>query len=192
MAMITVRKFVTLVEDVLTEAGIAADQPLRKVAIAAVVNNPYAGRFSEDLSEIIEPSDELGRQMGERLVTAMGQPLQSYGKSAIAGSRGEQEHANAYLTTRFANPIREAVGGGKAWVSSTSKRGGLGTRIDVPLACKDALFVRSHYDTITVCVPDAPEPDEVVVIIAGANRGRLNFRLGGPRFEEIEGKDGLR
>lgn len=191
--MFGIRKLATFIDETLSEAGLEAEQPLRKVAVAAVVSNPYAGHFSEDLREIIDFSEELGRMMSQRLVAAMaGQPVQSYGKAAIAGWRGEQEHANAFLTTAFANPIREAVGGGKAWISSTSKRGALGTSIDVPLACKDALYVRSHYDTITLSLPDAPQPDEVVVIIAAANRGRLNYRLGGIKFEEIEGQDGLR
>ena len=191
--MVKIRKIAVFIDETLSEAGLETDQPLRKVAVAAVVSNPYAGRYSEDLSEIIDFSEGLGQRLGQRLIDAMGgEPGQSYGKAAIAGWRGEQEHANAFLTTTFANPIRAAVGGGKAWISSTSKRGGLGTSIDVPLACKDALYVRSHYDTITLSLPDAPEPDEVVVIIAAANRGRLNYRLGGVKFEEIEGQDGLR
>jgi len=190
--MIKVRKFVTIVEHVLSQAGIEADDPLRKVAVAAVVNNPYAGRYSEDVSEIVDFSEKLGNQMGKLLVAAMGEPIQSYGKSAIVGVNGEVEHTHAFLTKVFADRIREAVGGGKAWVSSTGKRGAMGVSIDVPLACKDALFVRSHYDTMTVSLPDAPEPDEVVVIVVGANHGRLNYRLGGIKYEEIEGKDGLR
>lgn len=190
--MIKVRKFFTFVEHVVEESGIAVEPPLRKVAVAAVVNNPYAGRYSEDVSEIIEFSESLGDQLSALLVEAMGEPLQSYGKSAIAGLNGEVEHTHAFLTKVMADRLREAVGGGKAWISSTGKRGPMGTSIDVPLACKDALFVRSHYDTITVSVPDAPEPDEVVVIVAGANRGRPNFRLGGVKYEEIKGEDGLR
>ena len=190
--MIKVRKFVTFIEHVVEETGIEVDPPLRKVAVAAVVKNPYAGRFSEDVNDIVDESPALGRQMSQMLVEAMGEPVQSYGKSALAGTNGEVEHTHAFLTSVFANELREAVGGGKAWISSTGKRGPMGSSIDVPLACKDALFVRSHYDTITVCVPDAPEPDEVVVIIAGANRGRPNFRLGGLKYEEIKGEDGLR
>jgi hypothetical protein len=192
MTVVAVRKFYTFIEHVVGEAGIEVDPPLRKVAIAAVVSNPYAGRYSEDMSEIIAFSQGLGDRMSAMLVEAMGEPIQSYGKSAIAGTNGEVEHTHAFLTKVMADRLREAVGGGAAWISSTGKRGPMGTSIDVPLACKDALFVRSHYDTITVCVPDAPEPDEVVVIVAGANRGRPNFRLGGLKYEEIEGKDGLR
>jgi hypothetical protein len=187
-----IRKLLTVVEDVLVETGIDLDQPLRKVAVLAVVTNPYAGRYSADLSEITEFSRQLGDRMSKRLVEVMGELPQSYGKSAIAGLRGEVEHAHAFLTTVFADRLREAVGGGKAWISSTAKRGPMGASIDVPLASKDALFVRSHYDTLTVSVPDAPEPDEVVVIVAAANRGRPNFRLGGLKLEDVQGQDGLR
>ena len=186
------RKLLTLVEDVLVETGIDVDPPLRKAAVLAVVKNPYAGRYSADLSEIIEFSRELGELMSRRLVEAMGGPVQSYGKSAISGLHGEVEHGHAFLTSVFADRLRDAVGGGKAWISSTAKRGAMGTSIDVPLASKDALFVRSHYDTMTVGVADAPEADEIVVIVAGANRGRPNFRLGGLKFEDIQGEDGLR
>ena len=190
--MIRVRKFVTMIEHVVSEAELAVDPPLRKVAVAAVVNNPYAGSYSEGLNEIIGFSEALGEQMGKLLVQAMGEPVQSYGKSAIAGSNGEVEHTHAFLTKVMADQFRAAVGGGKAWISSSGKRGPMGTSIDVPMACKDALYVRSHYDTITVAIPDAPEPDEVVVVIAGANRGRPNFRLGGVRYEDVIGDDGLR
>jgi hypothetical protein len=192
--MYEIRKWVTIIDETLTnESGVGDGKPVIKIAVAAVIKNPYAGRFSEDLSEIVADSAELGAEFGQRLVAAVGdESAQSYGKSAIVGVNGEYEHGNAFLTTAFANPIREAVGGGKAWVPSTGKRGAIGASIDVPLACKDALYVRSHYDTLTISIPDAPAPDEVVVIVAVANRGRLNARLGGVKFEEVAGEDGLR
>jgi hypothetical protein len=104
---------------------------------------------------------------------------------------GEQEHANALLTTAFANPLRDAVGGGKAWISSFTKRAAAGATIDIPLACKDALYVRSHYDGMTITLHDAPQPDEVVIILCLANRGRLNARVGGLKLEDVKGQDGL-
>jgi hypothetical protein len=166
--------------------------PLRKVAIAAVVENPYAGRHVEDLRPMIAASEELGRAMGKRLVETLGPyKVQSYGKAGIAGLAGEQEHANALLTTTFANPLRDAVGGGKAWISSFTKRGPPGVSIDVPLASKDALYVRSHYDGMTIMLPDAPMPDEVAVIFCVANRGRIGARVGGLTFEDMKGEDGL-
>ena len=166
--------------------------PLRKVAVAAVVENPYAGQQVEDLRPMIAASEELGREMGKVLVETLGPyPVQSYGKAGIAGLAGEQEHANALLTTTFANPLRELVGGGKAWISSFMKRAVPGVQIDVPLACKDALYVRSHYDGMTVVLPDAPWPDEIAVIFCVANRGRIGARVGGLKFEDMKGEDGL-
>ncbi len=166
--------------------------PLRKVAVAAVVENPYAGRHVEDLRPMIAASEELGRDMGKVLLETLGPyQVQSYGKAGIAGLAGEQEHANALLTTTFANPLRDVVGGGKAWISSFTKRAAPGTPIDVPLASKDALYVRSHYDGMTVVLPDAPWPDEVAVIFCVANRGRIGARVGGLKFEDIKGEDGL-
>ena len=117
---------------------------------------------------------------------------QSYGKAGLVGLDGEQEHANALLTTTFANPLREAVSGGKAWIPSMTKCGGPGTSIDIPLASKDALYVRSHYDGMTITLHDGQLPREIAVIICLANRERLNARLGGLKFEDIEGKDGLK
>jgi hypothetical protein len=186
-----VRKWFSFVEHHVDHAHAHAI-PLRKVAIAAVVENPYAGRQVEDLRPMIEASEDLGRQMGKMLVEIFGPyKVQSYGKAGITGLAGEQEHANALLTTTFANPLREAVGGGKAWISSFTKRGPPGVPIDVPLASKDALYVRSHYDGMTIMLPDSPLPDEVAVIFCVANRGRIGARVGGLKFEDIKGQDGL-
>jgi hypothetical protein len=166
--------------------------PLRKVAVAAVVENPYAARHVEDLQPMIAASEELGREMGKVLLATLGSyEVQSYGKAGIAGLAGEQEHANALLTTTFANPLREVVGGGKAWISSFTKRAAPGVPIDIPLASKDALYVRSHYDGMTVLLPDAPLPDEIAVIFCVANRGRIGARVGGLKFEDMKGEDGL-
>jgi hypothetical protein len=186
------RKIYTFVEDSLSEAGKPGEPPLRKVAAVAVVENPHVGSYVEDLKPMIEGSADLGRKLAKIAVEALGlYRAESYGKGAIVGLAGEQEHANALLTTTFANPLRDAVGGGKAWISSMTKRGGPGTSIDVPLACKDALYVRSHYDGMTITLHDAPLPDEIAVIICLANRGRLNARVGGLRFEDVRGEDGL-
>ena len=166
--------------------------PLRKVAGIIVVENPFAGRRVEDLSPLIAASEALGYQLGEMVTGALAPfKAQSYGKAGIVGLAGEQEHANAVLTTTFANPLREAIGGGKAWISSFTKRGAPGTPIDVPLACKDALYVRSHYDGVTVVLPDAPQPDEIAVIFCVANRGRIGARVGGLAYDQVKGDDGL-
>lgn len=187
-----IRKLTTITEEIRSDKGIVADRPLRRVAAIAVVKNPYAGVYNEDLSEAINMSSELGIILGQTAVSSLMDPPESYGKAAIAGINGEIDHAHMFLTTVFANEFRKAVGGAKAWISSAGKIGMPGTPIDVPLAYKDALFVRSHYDAMEVRIPDAPLPDEVVVIAVVANRGRLNYRLGGLRKEDAKGQDGLR
>jgi hypothetical protein len=190
-----IRSWLAFSEEILeNETGRAADgAPLRKLAVACVLENPYAGRYSEDLSRLVKESPRLGEEFGRRLAAlAGGERIESYGKACIVGVEGEYEHGNALLTTAFADPVRAAIGGGKAWIPSSGKRGGPGTSIDVPLAHKDALYVRSHYDTMTVTPGDAPGPREIVAIFAAATRGRLHARLGGLKASEIKGQDGLR
>lgn len=190
---LNVRKWAELREETHTVCGHSDEGgPLIKVAVCAVVENPFAGRWAEDLSEVIDASEALGEEIAERAVRLLGAPPQSYGKGGLVGSRGEQEHVNAALTTVYGEALRRHAGGGLAWIPSMTKQGERGAVIDVPLAHKDALYVRSHYDGITVSVPDAPGPDEMVVIAAYANRGRINARLGGVPADAIAGEDGLR
>ena len=190
-----IRSWLSFSEEILAnESGQVADgAPVRKLAVVCVLANPYAGRFSQDLSQLVGPSPALGKEVGRRLrQLAGGDPVASYGKACIVGVDGEYEHGNALLTSAFADPVREAVGGGKAWISSTGKRGGPGTTIDVPLAHKDALYVRSHYDTMSITLHDAPMPREIAVIFCAATRGRLHARLGGLSAANVVGTDGLR
>lgn len=189
-----IRKWFLQVEDSLaTEMGADADgEPLRKIVIAACIHNPHAGRYVQDLSGWIEASAALGEEFGRRIqAAAQGRRIESYGKAILVGIDGEYEHGNALLTNPAANPIRDALGGGKSWVPSSGKRGGPGTILDIPLAHKDALYVRSHYDTVSVTFNDAPSRDEVLVCWAFATRGRLNARLGGLKAADIKGEDGL-
>jgi hypothetical protein len=189
-----IRKWFQFSEEThLSEMGQAVDgEPVRKHVIAATIANPYAKTFGTDLRAAIAASEQLGVEFGQRIVEiADGEPIQSYGKACIVGTNGEYEHGNALLTSLFANPIREAIGGGKAWVPSTGKRGGPGVTIDIPLAHKDALYVRSHYDTVTMSFADAPAPDEIVIIFAVATRGRPHARCGGLKAAQIKGLDGL-
>lgn len=190
-----IRKWYLQIEDTLAnETGVLADgAPVKKIIIAAAIHNPYAGRFSKNLDRIVKASPRLGDEFGRRIREAAGKTtIESYGKACLVGTAGEYEHGNAFLTSIFADPVRDAIGGGLSWVPSTGKRGGPGTEIDVPLAHKNALYVRSHYDTISASFGDAPAPDEVLVIFGFATRGRLHARLGGLKAGAIKGKDGLR
>ncbi|MGI9557888.1 MAG: amino acid synthesis family protein, partial [Solirubrobacterales bacterium] len=165
-----IRKIRTVVEEVHSDGGKTDGEPLVKVGVAVVVNNPYAGRpYSEDLSELVEPSAELGTLIGDRATDAVGGTVESHGKAVLVGLGGEQEHGNAIKTTTWGNPFREAFGGGRAWLPSTTKRCAPGAQVDVPLCFKDEIWVRSHYDTITMFIPDAPAPDEIVMIGAVAS-----------------------
>lgn len=190
-----IRKLYTIVDETRTlgpDETIDSGGPLRKVATAAVIANPVAGTHGEDLSAMISWGSSLGTLLGETACQALGDPVQSYGKGAVIGVLGEQEHGVALLTTEFGDALRSAVGGGQAWISSATKVGVPGTSIDVPLAHKDALYVRDHYDAIECRIPEAPLPGEIMVIAAVANRGRLLARCGGLAAGAITGRDGLR
>jgi hypothetical protein len=187
-----IKRTLAFVDEVAVEAGQSVSPPLRKVAVVAILDNPFAGKFESDLSPLTKASEEIGRHMSRMAIALLGpHKAESYGKGAIIGMNGEQEHGVAMLTTVFGNVLREAAGGGKAWISSLTKRAAPGASIDIPLAHKDALYVRSHYDGITITLPDAPLPNEIALICAFANRGRPNHRVGGPKASEIKGVDGL-
>jgi hypothetical protein len=189
-----IRKWFQQYEETLAnETGVLADgEPVRKYVIAAAIENPYAGEFQQDMSFIIDNSPDLGREFGRRIqVLAGDHEIVSYGKAILVGADGEYEHGNAFLTNPAANPVRDAIGGGKSWVPSTGKVGATGAILDVPLAHKNALYVRSHYDSISVSFNDAPRRDELLVVWAFATRGRLHARLGGLKAEDVIGEDGL-
>jgi hypothetical protein len=188
-----IHRTMTVVESrEIDEAGAPADRPLVKAAVAVVVENPFAGRYVEDLKPLIEASVPIGEMMGQMIVKAMGEhKVESYGKAGLVGINGQQEHANALLTSDFAAPIRKAIGGGVAWVSSMTKVTGAGVPIDVPMNHKDAIYVRSHYDGMSLTFHETPAPNEIVLIFCVASRGRLNARVGGLKAEDAKGVDGL-
>lgn len=187
-----IKRILTFLDEVRQEAGQRIEPPLRKVAAVAVLDNPFAGRYEPNLSPLTDASLEIGREISAVAVALLGaHKPESYGKGALIGMNGEQEHGVAMLTTVFGNAMREAAGGGKAWISSLTKRAAPGATIDIPLAHKEALYVRSHYDGMTIMLPDAPLPDEIAIICAYASRGRPNHRVGGPKASEIKGLDGL-
>lgn len=181
-----IKKMTIVREEFYEEAGQRAETPLCRLAVIAVVQNPAVGAYRQDLQAMIDASARLGREMADRLAEAFS-PLkvQSYGKAAIVGVAGEQEHGNALVSTVFADPFREAIGGGNAWISSITKIATVGTLVDIPLNHKDDVYVRSHYDTMSVGLPDSPRPDEIAVVFAVTNRGRLNARVGGLSHAEV-------
>ncbi|MGP3967271.1 amino acid synthesis family protein [Streptomyces sp. 6N223] len=175
-----VRRWVGLVEEIWHENGPEASVPLVKAVSGVVIKNPFAGHWAQDLSGLTAPSAALGTALGLRAVALLGgREVQSYGKGGIAGLAGEQEHVVACVTTVFGNALRDAVGGGAAWISSATKSAAAGASLDLPLAYKDELYVRSHYDAVTVSVPDAPRPDELLICAAVATGGRVHHRVGG-------------
>lgn len=189
-----VRKIVTVIEDVFIDGEKKAVKPVRKVAAIAVIKNPYAGTYQEDLNPLVDYSEEIGKTISERAVEALGKDrkVDSYGKAAIVGEKGELEHAAALLHPKLGTPLRSAVGGGKAIIPSVKKIGRMGDSVDIPLHFKDAAFVRSHFDGMTVSVGDAPKADEILLAVAVTDGGRLNQRVGGLKKEEVKGEDGLR
>jgi hypothetical protein len=190
-----VRKYVTIVEETVIEGGKKVDPPTRKAAAIAVIKNPFAGKYIENLDSLIDIGEALGGILGKKAVEALKiapEKAESYGKAAIVGVNGELEHAAAILHPKLGTPLRDAVGGGKAIIPSAKKMGGPGTEIDVPLHYKDAAFVRSHFDAMTVRVQDAPRSDEIVVAIVVTDSGRPHPRIGGLKKEEAKKEDGLR
>ncbi|MGJ7494640.1 amino acid synthesis family protein [Variovorax sp. RT4R15] len=190
-----IRKLVVQVDETRIEMGQAIDPPTRRAVAIAVIENPYAGRYSENLDELIAIGEELGALLGQKCVAALGiapGAAQSYGKAAIVGEAGELEHAAAILHPKLGAPLRLAVEKGAALVPSSKKRGTLGTAIDVPLGHKDAAFVRSHFDAVEARVSDAPRANEIVVAVAVTDSGRPLPRIGGLKVSEIKGEDGLK
>src|SRR4030066_2023587 len=190
-----VRKYVTIVEETVVEGGKRVDPPTRKAAAIAVIKNPFAGKYVEKLDELIDIGEELGGLLGEKAVEALKIPpknAESYGKAAIGGVDGELEHAAAILHPKLGTPLRDAGGGGNAIIPSAKQMGGPGTEIDVPLHYKDAAFVRSHFDAMSVRVQDAPRSDEIVVAIVVTASGRPPPRIGGLKKEEAKKEDGLK
>ena len=190
-----IRKIIVQTDEVRVEMGRDVQPPVRKALAMAVIENPFAGRYVENLDELIAIGEELGGLLGARCVQALGiepSQAQSYGKAAIVGEAGELEHAAAILHPKLGAPLRIAVEKGAALVPSSKKMGGLGTAIDVPLGHKDAAYVRSHFDAMEARVADAPRANEIVVAVVVTDSGRPLPRVGGLTVSEIKGVDGLR
>jgi Amino acid synthesis len=192
---VKIRKIATFVEETQSEMGRTIDPPTRRAAAVAVIENPYAGKYVEDLSELMLIGEQLGELLTLRAVAALGIPatsVESYGKAAAVGENGEIEHAAAILHPKLGTPVRRVLGKGAALIPSSKKRGGMGVALDVPLGHKDAAFVRSHFDGMEVRINDAPRANEIIVAVAVTDSGRPLARVGGLTKNEIKGEDGLR
>jgi hypothetical protein len=190
-----IRKLATFVEETRSEMGRAIEPPTRRAAAVAVIDNPYAGKYVEDLSELMEIGEELGELLTRRAVAALGiapTTAESYGKAAAVGENGEIEHAAAILHPKLGTPVRRVLGKGAALIPSSKKRGGMGVALDIPLGHKDAAFVRSHFDGMEVRINDAPRANEILVAVAVTDSGRPLARVGGLTKDNIKGEDGLR
>jgi hypothetical protein len=190
-----IRKLIVQVEETHREMGRDIVPATRKALAIAVIDNPCAGRYVEDLGELAEIGEQLGGLLGGRCVQALGiaaHQAESYGKAAIVGEDGELEHAAAILHPKLGAPLRKAVDKGAALVPSAKKMGAPGSAVDVPLGHKDAAYVRSHFDAIEARVADAPRAREIVVAVAVTDSGRPLARVGGLNKSEIKGQDGLR
>jgi Amino acid synthesis len=190
-----IRKIVTFVEETRSEMGKTVEPATRRAAAAAVIENPSAGRYVEDLTELTEIGEELGALLTERAVAALGIPgpsVESYGKAAAVGENGELEHVAALLHPKLGTPVRKVLGKGAALIPSSKKRGGPGVTLDIPLGHKDAAYVRSHFDAMEIRINDAPRANEILVAIALTDSGRPLARVGGLTKDQIKGEDGLR
>lgn len=189
------RKLITQVEDVRAEMGRAVSPPTRRALAAAVIENPFAGRYADDLSDLIDMGEALGDMLGREALAALGgdpDTIQGYGKAALVGENGELEHAAALLHPKLGAPLRAVIGGGKALVPSSKATGTAGETLDVPLGHKDAAYVRSHFDAMRLRINDAPRPNEIVVAVVLQQSGRPLPRVGGLKHTDITGADGLR
>ena len=194
MPDIEVRKIVTAIEEIYHEGGPPVDHPAKRGSIFAVIKNPFAGRYVEDIQPFMEDLKPLGVDLAQRLVAALGveaAQVEGYGKGAIIGAGGEIEHG-ALWHAPGGYAMREVLGGAKAIVPSTKKVGGVGTRLDVPVTHVNASYVRSHFDSIEVGINDAPRADEMVYVLVMTTGARVHSRAGGLEAQDIMGEDGLR
>lgn len=194
MHEIVIRKRLTQIEEIFHEGGKPAKEPLRRGAMLCVIRNPFAGRYVEDIAGFMDDLTPLGMAMAKSLLNALGgdpAAIQGYGKGAIIGSAGEQEHG-ALWHVPGGYAMREILGEAKAIVPSAKKVGGPGARLDVPVTHVNASYVRSHFDAMEIGIPDAPRADELLLALVMTTGSRIHARVGGLKASEIKGEDGLR
>lgn len=191
---VDIRKIVTGVEEVRHDGGPPLNVPHRKAWIASIIRNPFAGRHEPDIAWMMDELKPLGLECSKRLVAALGgdpKIVEAYGKGSLVGSSGEIEHG-ALWHVPGGYAMRELLGQALAIVPSSAKLGPMGASIDIPIHHKDACYVRSHFDAITVAVPDAPRADELMFVLAMTTGARPHARVGGLAASEISKWDGQR
>ncbi|MDQ0506068.1 amino acid synthesis family protein [Xanthobacter agilis] len=194
MPEVKVRKKILMIEEIFHEGGPVAATPRKRGAIINVIENPFAGRYVEDIAGFMDDLTPLGVAMAAELLKALGgdpATIDGYGKGAIVGAAGELEHG-ALWHVPGGYAMREILGDAKAIVPSTKKVGGPGTRLDVPVTHVNASYVRSHFDAMEVGVPDGPKADEIVLVLVMTSGPRVHARVGGLAAADIKGEDGLR
>ncbi|WP_333831894.1 amino acid synthesis family protein [Rubrimonas sp.] len=189
-----IRKIATHLEEIRHEGGAPLARPILRAWAAAVIANPFAGRFEPDIAGFMDDLKPLGLELSQRLLALLGgepSAVESYGKGAIVGAEGESEHG-ALWHVPGGYAMRELLGGAKAIVPSAMKLGGVGASLDLPLGHREAAYVRSHFDAIEIRIPDAPRPREIVYALAMTMGGRPHARVGGLTVDQVTGEDGLR
>ena len=183
-----IRRQLTIEDETLIEGGRQLDGPIRKVAAIVVIANPFAGRYVDNLTELVDTGEQLGAILVKRILKVLAvDQIQSYGKACIVGEAGELEHSAALMHPTFGAPIRKAIGGGKAIIPSTKKIGGPGTRIDIPFFYKDEIYVMSHLDAMEIGLGDAPKADEILLALAMTTGGRPHARIpGGVNLDQVK------
>jgi len=184
---VEIRRQLTIEEETLIEGGRPLHLPVKKVAAIVVITNPFASRYVDDLTELVDTGERLGEILVERILKVIDpKEVESYGKACIVGEAGELEHSAALMHPTFGAPIRKAIGAGKAIIPSTKKIGGPGTRIDIPFFYKDEIYVMSHLDAMDVGISDAPKSDEILLALAMTTGGRPHARVpGGVTKDEV-------
>lgn len=188
---VSVRRWHSVIEEIEIEGGKPLATPLRRVIVAAVITNPFAGTWADDLEQLIEIGAVLGTQLARRATALLGQPATSFGKAGIVGVQGELEHLAAVLHPKFGHSVRAMVGGNSI-LQSTKKRSVAGASIDIPFSHITAMMIRSHVDATTFSVPDAPLPNEMLICLALAGGERAHQRVGGLTEADAKGEDGMR
>ncbi|MFT6676480.1 MAG: hypothetical protein ACJAVM_002684 [Sulfitobacter sp.] len=193
MPDVILRKTSRVIEEIFHEGGPAPAKSLKRAAMMAVIENPFAGRFVPDIQPFMENLKPLGLSMAQSLVEMLGgaDQIEGYGKGAIIGAAGEVEHG-ALWHGPGGYAMRALLDNSNAIVPSTKKIGGVGARLDVPTTHINASYVRSHFDTMEVGMNDAPRATEMMLVLVMTTGARIHHRAGGLAAADIKGEDGLR